>query len=161
MGFINNNSFASAAIVATDQASQLQVIDPNDIALLKDLVLQLQTDFAAIKPTTGNFRVQDKDDDNDSDFFEVEVDDGTGKAVLKTPGTNPHEFNNLITATQGITVSGGTHDLASAITKLKRIEAAAEPTLTNDEIALWWDTNLTQMWLIHRRSGTQYKVQLT
>jgi len=39
-------------------------------------------------------------------------------------------------------------------------DAASEPTLTDGEMRIWWDTALTKLWLIVRRSGTQYKVEL-
>ncbi len=75
--------------------------------------------------------------------------------------TNSNYASPSVIGTTGtLIISEGIADLSAQLTKLKRFEAAAEPTLTNDEIALWWDTNLSQMWLIHRRSGTQYKVQL-
>lgn len=57
--------------------------------------------------------------------------------------------------------STGTLDFTGAKWKPERYEAAAEPTLADDEAAFWWDTNLTQMWLLTRRSGTQYKIQMT
>jgi len=45
---------------------------------------------------------------------------------------------------------------------LPRIQdAAVEPTLTNGEMRYWWDTVNSKMYLIIRRSGTQYKIELT
>jgi len=40
-------------------------------------------------------------------------------------------------------------------------DAAAEPTLTDGEMRFWWDTVNSDMYLIIRRSGTQYKIELT
>lgn len=98
MGVITNNNYASFAVITTDQAGEILMIDPNDIALLKTLVTQLQTDFAAIKPKTGNLRIQDSDDINDSDYVEFEVDDGTGIVKIKVPVGNITELTDRFKA---------------------------------------------------------------
>jgi len=53
-----------------------------------------------------------------------------------------------------------TNGVAVAL-KAVPIEAAAEPTLADGDVVLWWDTDDTKLYLIHKRGATQYKVELT
>ena len=48
----------------------------------------------------------------------------------------------------------------SPVNKLKKVEAASEPTLQEGESLLWWDTATSRMYLITKRT-TNYKVQLS
>ena len=49
----------------------------------------------------------------------------------------------------------------SPVNKLKTIESTTQPTLSDGETVLWWDTDDTNMYLLTRRDSTYYKIELT
>jgi len=95
---------------------------------------------------TGDIKVKDDK--------KIYLDTGTSKYIFYDTGTS------AITI-EGDVVINDVLDWSANPCKPKIYSAAAEPDIPNDTIAFWWDTNLTQMWLIIDMGGTQYKVQLT
>ncbi|MHA1291080.1 MAG: hypothetical protein ACTSQJ_00260 [Promethearchaeota archaeon] len=90
----------------------------------------------------------------------IDIGGGYGATGVTVDTNGNVQMNGSITVDTNATVSG-TLDWSANPCKPKIYSQSSEPDIPNDTMAFWWDTNLTQMWLIIDMGGTQYKVQLT
>jgi len=96
--------------ISVSADGKLEVVAADDISLTKYFEITLGASYTSLRPKVGNLRIQDTDDGDDSDYFEVQVDDGDGVTLLKSP--NVYELQNSLiipnTYQYGIKDSGGT-----------------------------------------------------
>ena len=85
--------------------------------------------------------------------------DKDGKLLFGADANLYRSNTNELTTDDALIVAGAL--TPSAEFNLRRTEQNGEPTLTDDETRLWWDSDDSKMWLVTRRSGTQYKMEMT
>jgi hypothetical protein len=183
---INSQAYAVSPLSVPAQGI-IRVVAADDAALAEYFEFVLGATYTALKPKVGDFRVQDVDDINESDYLQFSVDDAAGFANIFLPAANYFQFTNVAAVyslqvanacaglfsdgvrsvqvangTNAIQVIAGNTDVSIGSLIVHWYTQAGEPALATNEIATWIDTGSGKYYIGCNSNGAGVKsVEIT